>query len=102
MTNLDSLAEKEKILQFGIELGGIDNLFGSIISTLMESSPWPITIRREYCTKGGLVDKAKEKATNMLMEINNNYSEVPTAEKYKTMINERLAKLEELASHYGI
>jgi hypothetical protein len=99
---IEKITEKEKILQFGIALGSVDTLFGSLISTLMESSPWPIALRREYCAKGGEVDKAKKRAEKMLAEIDKNYYGVPTAERYKEIINERLAKLEELSRPYRI
>jgi|WetSurMetagenome_2_1015567.scaffolds.fasta_scaffold71352_3 hypothetical protein len=98
--NIENIAEIEKILKFGIVLGGVDSLFAPVINVLMESSPWPVSLKREYCAKGGLVDKTKERAANIINEINNNYFEVPTVEKYKDYIFERIETMEKLARPY--
>jgi hypothetical protein len=102
MISIDSLAEKEEKLQFGIKLADIINRFDKVIPILSPETDWPIALRREYCELFGVVDQTKEIAKQILLKIEDNYSEVPTAEKYKTIINEKLAKLEELASHYRI
>jgi hypothetical protein len=99
--DLDTIAKDDNLLRFGIELGGVNGIFAPVINVLMESSPWPITLRREYCKKGGFVEQAQKRAKDMLTKIENDYSELPTAEKYKAIINERLAQLTELASRYN-
>jgi hypothetical protein len=97
---IENIAEKEEILKSGIALGGVDSLFGTVINVLMENSPWPIALRREYCKKDSIVDKTKKNAEKLLLDINNNYSGIPIAEEYKKIISERLATLEELARPY--